>query len=473
MAFVRPPAVAGSFYPSDARQLEATVLSYLAAAAAQGPAPKAIIAPHAGYAFSGVVAAAAYASLFPARGRATRVVLIGPSHRVPFRGIAVSSADAYATPLGEVPVDLEMVARLCRLPEVGVLDAAHAQEHSLEVHLPFLQKVLGQFRLVPLVAGRARAEAVARVLDEAWGGPETVIVVSSDLSHYLPYEAARQLDATTARAIEALDAAAVGEDQACGQVPIAGLLTVARRRRMAVRTLDIRNSGDTAGPRDGVVGYGSWSFLETPEGATADAETGGVATVRGHAGSVLRTALASIRAGMANGRPLAVSLADHPEALRGQGACFVTLKRNGQLRGCMGSAAAWRPLIEDVAENAFRAAFRDPRFPPLREDEFEGLALSVSVLSAPQPLRFRDETDLVGQLRPGGDGLIIQDAGRRALFLPSVWEMLPDPRLFLSHLKVKAGLAPDHWSQGFQAHRFSAIEIKDEYPARVVAGALT
>jgi len=261
---VRPPAVAGLFYPDDPAELEAAVRTYLAEAAGKArpdaPPPKAVIAPHAGYVYSGPVAASAYVPLARGRGRIRRVVLLGPSHRVPFRGLAASSAAWFETPLGRVPVDRTAVAALLDLPQVRVLDAAHAQEHSLEVHLPFLQAALGDFALVPLVVGDASPEEVGEALERVWGGPETAVVVSSDLSHYLDYETARRVDAATARAIEALEPEAIGYEQACGRNPVNGLLWVARRKGLHAHTVDLRSSGDTAGPRDRVVGYGAWLF---------------------------------------------------------------------------------------------------------------------------------------------------------------------------------------------------------------------
>jgi hypothetical protein len=257
---VRLPAVAGDFYPDDARRLQAAVRRYLPASSAAGPPPKAIIAPHAGYQYSGPVAGSAYALLAGAGGIITRVVLAGPSHRVAFRGVAVPSASHFSTPLGDVPIDLDAVARIRALPQVTVLDSAHAREHSLEVHLPFLQVALGRFTLVPLVVGEASGEDVGQVLDALWGGPETLIVVSSDLSHYHEYATARRMDAATSAAIEALRGDAIGDSDACGCVPVRGLLWVAGRRRLTARTLDLRNSGDTGGRRDQVVGYGAYAI---------------------------------------------------------------------------------------------------------------------------------------------------------------------------------------------------------------------
>jgi MEMO1 family protein len=257
----RPAAVAGSFYPRDAGALAAQVESYLGARPHAAVAPKALIAPHAGYMYSGPIAASAYALLAPLRGKVTRVVLAGPAHRVYVRGAAVPSALVFDSPLGAVPVDAEAVARLREFAFVGVSDAAHALEHSLEVHLPFLQSVLGEFSLVPVVVGDAAPAQMAQLLEQVWGGDETLVVVSSDLSHYLPYDAARKRDRETAEAILALDARIDG-DEACGAMPINGLLTVARKRGMAVELLDLRNSGDTAGERDRVVGYAAFAFRE-------------------------------------------------------------------------------------------------------------------------------------------------------------------------------------------------------------------
>jgi AmmeMemoRadiSam system protein B len=248
------------FYPAAAAALRAMLRDFLAAAGPGAGTPKAIIVPHAGYIYSGPVAASAYAWLHQARDRIRRIVLLGPSHRVPFYGLALSSADAFTTPLGDIPVDQEAIQAVRDLPQVQVLDEAHTLEHSLEVQLPFLQEVLGDFSLVPLVVGEASAAEVAEVLERLWGGDETRLVISSDLSHYHDYETARSMDGATSRAIETLSLEAIGYEDACGRVPVTGLLAAARRHGLKVRTLDLRNSGDTAGPRDQVVGYGAYVF---------------------------------------------------------------------------------------------------------------------------------------------------------------------------------------------------------------------
>jgi len=262
MPHVRPAAVAGRFYPADPDELRRQLATCVPASQHDATAPKALIAPHAGYVYSGPVAGHAYARLASVRGAIQRVVLLGPAHFVRLRGLALPEAGALETPLGRIPVDTAAARAIAGLPQVSISDRPHAPEHSLEVHLPFLQQALGAFSVVPLVVGDASFEEVEQVLEKLWGGPETLIVISTDLSHFLDHAAARVMDAATAAAIEALDPEAIGFEQACGRVPLGGLLRLARRQGMRIERLDLRNSGDTAGPRHQVVGYGSWAVYE-------------------------------------------------------------------------------------------------------------------------------------------------------------------------------------------------------------------
>jgi len=262
MRDVRPAAVAGMFYPGEPAELAAAVRGCLAEApvpAAPAAPPKALIVPHAGYVYSGPIAAGAYARLASVRSTIRRVVILGPTHRVAVRGLALPSTRAFATPMGDVEVDREAIAALRGLPQVVVSDAAHALEHSLEVQLPFLQSVLDDFRIVPFAVGDASPDEVAEVLDRLWGGPETLVVVSSDLSHYHGYASARSIDRASAERILAL-AGSLDHEQACGATPINGLLLCARRRGLKPELIDLRNSGDTAGDRSRVVGYASFAF---------------------------------------------------------------------------------------------------------------------------------------------------------------------------------------------------------------------
>jgi MEMO1 family protein len=262
MARIRPPAVAGTFYPRDAAALRATVEGFLAEAATvtgQGAA-KAVIAPHAGYAYSGPIAGRAFAALGSDVAHLRRAVVVGPSHFVPFRGIAAPSADAFRTPLGDVPLDRAAIEMLESLPQVHINDLPHQDEHAVEVELPFLQTVLQDFAIVPLVVGEAEPAKVAKVLQRFFDDEHALIVISSDLSHYHDYDTAKRLDAATAASIERMDEVGLGRNDACGHLPIRGLLIAARERGLEASRLDLRNSGDTAGPRDRVVGYGAWAF---------------------------------------------------------------------------------------------------------------------------------------------------------------------------------------------------------------------
>lgn len=283
---LRPAAVAGLFYPGSAAALKEAVDACLAQSCPRAPdrtppgapkPPKAVIVPHAGYVYSGPVAAHAYRRIATARTTVRRVVMLGPVHRVPIEGLALPAARAFATPLGTVRVDAEGAASALALPQVQVSEAAHALEHSLEVQLPFLQTVLEDFAIVPLAVGDATADDVAEVIDRLWGGAETLIVVSSDLSHYHPYAEARTIDGATARAILALNAS-LDHEQACGATPINGFARCARRRGLEPEILDLRNSGDTAGDKSRVVGYAAFAFAERApapraERAEARAET--------------------------------------------------------------------------------------------------------------------------------------------------------------------------------------------------------
>ncbi len=445
MNVVRPAAVAGTFYPAGQADLQASVSGLLAGAATTvtGRAPKALIAPHAGYVYSGSTAAAAYARLATVRDIVRRVVLLGPAHRVAFNGLALPGADTFASPLGPVRIDAQAIAMLADLPQVTTNAEAHAHEHSLEVHLPFLQQTLGDFSLVPLVVGRASPEQVAEVIERLWGGPETLVVVSSDLSHYLPYRTATITDAQTVRDMLALDPV-IDHEHACGATPVNGLLRVARRRGLAPELLAVCNSGDTAGDRNRVVGYASIGLFE-------DAPVSETKTTVDRGTTLLAIARATI------GRQLGMNLTAREDAsfLREPGATFVTINKAGQLRGCIGSLAAHRPLLDDVKHNARAAAFLDPRFGPVSLREFDQIQVEVSLLAAAQPMSFTDEADAMGQLRPGVDGVILEHSGHRSTFLPQVWESLPTPVEFLSHLKQKAGLPATFWAPDMKLSRYT------------------
>jgi MEMO1 family protein len=427
---VRPAAVAGLFYPGEPQSLALEVQELLDGVEHLEPRlgfAKALVVPHAGYVYSGPVAASAFDGLASARGIVRRVVVLGPVHRVPVRGLALPSAAAFSTPLGSLPIDRDAVRTLQDLPQVVRSDSAHALEHSLEVQLPFLQKTLGDFSLVPLAVGSASVAEVAQVIERLWGGPETLIVVSTDLSHYHGYADARRIDGSTIARIAAF-ATDLDHAEACGATPLNGLLSVAKSKRLSIRLLAACNSGDTAGGKTKVVGYSSFGLYEGDEISLPAAGDTLLSIARGAIESALFQS-------------------SWPEAkepwLSQAGATFVTLIKQGALRGCIGSLEALRSLGVDVAENARSAALRDPRFPALTAAEWPQCSVEVSLLSSPKPIRFADEEDLLAQIQAGQDGIILEADGRRATYLPQVWEALPDKRQFMGDLARKAGLPSD------------------------------
>jgi AmmeMemoRadiSam system protein B/AmmeMemoRadiSam system protein A len=441
---VRSAAVAGAFYPAQQKILTQHVLALLASGQppADARSPKALIVPHAGYIYSGATAALAYGRLLKVRDSIRRVVLLGPVHRVAVRGLALPDADFFATALGQIEIDQQACSAIAALPQVVVSAAAHAQEHSLEVHLPFLQTVLKDFKLLPLAVGDASAAEVAEVLEAIWGGEETLIVISSDLSHFLPYAQAQEIDRRTAQQVMNFQSA-ITHQQACGATPVNGLLMAAQRHGLRPELLGLCNSGDSAGDKARVVGYASFAFTEPSVGELLL--------------PIARAAIASAL-GLGAQAPVAASCLQEP------GACFVTLTQRGQLRGCIGSLEARRSLLADVKANAVAAALQDPRFAPLTPGELALTRVEVSLLSPLQEMHFASEADALAQLRPGIDGLVFSCGRHRSTFLPQVWEQLPTATEFMAQLKRKAGLAADFWDPAVRLQRYSVAKWQEVSP---------
>jgi AmmeMemoRadiSam system protein B/AmmeMemoRadiSam system protein A len=447
---VRAAAVAGQFYAGDATQLQQDVDAMLTRASTPVPCPKALVAPHAGFIYSGSTAAEVYARVKNGGDKISRVVLLGPSHRVGFEGIATCSADFYSTPLGQIALDRTATKAIEQLPGVGLLDQAHSDEHSLEVQLPFLQRCLGGFKLVPLVVGQAAPAVVANVIESLWGGEETLIVISSDLSHFLDYDDAKTKDAKTTALIESRSATLTG-DQACGCQPLNGLLEVLQRRQLKINTVQLCNSGDTAGSRDRVVGYGAWTVNENSALTSA--------LTSSQRQQLLHLARSMILHGLDGGGEYNIALKNYAACLHEERGSFVTINRNGQLRGCMGNLSATRALVLDVVHNANAAAFKDPRFQPLQMQEYADIELHISVLSAASLLEVASRDELVEKLKPGIDGLILQQDNQRATYLPSVWEKIPQPQQFVSELRKKAGLDAAGWHEDMQVWTYTTEEF--------------
>ncbi len=449
---VREPVWAGSFYPAVSGELKDALAAYTRQAEqTRAVVPnlrlRALVIPHAGYSYAGLTAAHVGQVLKP--GAFSKVVLIGPDHRVGLANGAIGDFDYYRTPLGRVRLHPDGAALLANSPLFKSVPESDRSEHSLEVPLPFLQYYLGDFALVPVVLGTTDVSAMAGVLAPLIDR-QSLLVISSDLSHYLPYEAAVAKDQQTIFQILNLDSLGLagGNNDACGKNGLLVLLELARRNHWQPRLLHYANSGDTAGDRARVVGYAALAFYEREEEAPMSS-TANLSSPQGR--KLVELARQSIAASLqqavdpAAAAQLADSLAE-PIYQEKRGV-FVTLHKQGQLRGCIGSLSGYRAIADGVREHALNAAFNDHRFRPVTAEELADLDIEVSILTEPQPLLFRDGDDLVKRLRPGVDGVIISRVGASATFLPQVWEQLPEPAAFLSHLCQKAGLSAQDWRQ--------------------------
>lgn len=447
----RSAEVAGAFYPADPDLLAFEVDQVLEHVNRPENAfqsvPRAVISPHAGYRFSGMLTAAAISSL--KRSNAKSVVVLSPSHRHRFQGIALPSAAAFRLPGMNIEIDIEARQSLLQAGLAHIEDAAHENEHGIETQLPFLNRVLPEARVVPLVIGDANPRLVARIVDylALLRGSAPVFVLSSDLSHFQTLKAANDFDAETARLIETGGWQKLTAEHACGHRAITGFIASHFAQSSKFSRIAMANSSSTSGDDNRTVGYGAWAIFGQDDEVLN----------RSYRTALLECAhqalVSSVRKA---GQPPNVDTQSFPFALRGYGASFVTLNIGGRLRGCIGSLAPHRPLIEDVVINTAKAAFQDARFKPVRADEVSEITIKIAVLSPSSRLSFSNQHDLEAQLRPGQDGLIIQDGNHRGTFLPMVWDHFSTAHDYVQALKVKAGLPKDHWSDTFEAARFSA-----------------
>jgi len=454
---VREPAVAGLFYPGDEKTLRRTVDGLLARAP-EHPIQRlrGLICPHAGYTFSGQTAAIGYKTL--AGRQVETVIVLGPSHYAFLRGASIPDAQAYRTPLGLAPVS-EKAARLlafegfsleprCQVqrpawwrqgpkpaPPEGQ-DTAETWEHSVEVQVPFLQRQVGKFELLPVVVGEADPEAIARAL-AAILDDKTIVVASSDLSHYFTYAVAKGLDGRCVKAICDMNIDDMNSQEACGKTPILSLMRLAQRKGWKAELLDARNSGDATGEKDRVVGYAAVAFYEPSAEQLSGAEREALL-------ALARRALTSAAAAP-NSPPPEIDAKDLPKAFLDQKACFVTLTKGGDLRGCIGHLEPQEALYLAVRDNARNAAVRDPRFSAVRPDEVSKIKIEISVLTEPKPLAFRSPEELLSKLQPHIDGILLRIGSRRATFLPQVWAQIPDKTEFLDRLSQKAGCEASAW----------------------------
>jgi MEMO1 family protein len=455
---VRPAAVAGLFYPAEPGVLQTTVQGLLDQDTGVRVQRKvrALVSPHAGYIYSGVVAAAGYRQVDPST---KTVFLLGPSHRVPLKNVSLPDVAAYRTPLGEVSV-ADVASKLKDSLLVEPVPSAHEREHSLEVHLPFLQVRLKDFNIVPILTNGADPKALA-VAIAPFVGEHTLVVASTDLSHYYAYDTARSLDAVCTGAITRSNFSDMALCQACGKGAVLTLMHLAELKGWEGVLVEYKNSGDTAGDKERVVGYASIAYLDRKEMSPAMKDELSPRDKE----ALLRLARSAIRAKLVEGATVERPEPYSPTMLEERG-CFVTLHKNGRLRGCIGSIEPVSPLVECVEENAGSAAFRDPRFSALQKDELSEIDIEVSVLTVPTLLCFEDGEDLKRQLKPLVHGVILSHGSKRSTFLPQVWKQLPDKEAFLQQLCLKGGMSSTAWQDVKTEVRVYEAEVFGEEPVR-------
>lgn len=447
MKNAKPTSAAGKFYVNNKNEL-LEQLNFFAKNNSHeyGCKTRAIIVPHAGYVYSGQLASEGFQYL---EKLVKNIFIIAPPHYVAVKNVALSSYEKWSTPLGEIEVSQEINKELVQKFGCEFEDNAFEEEHSVEVQVPFIQKCMQNVKIIPILAGRS-IQKITEIIDYYWDNPENAFVISSDLSHFHESKTAKKIDNITAEMIETKEVDQFNHEQACGAVGVCALTNFAKDRGFSLIRVGMVNSGDVTGDESKVVGYGSWILYEGEKSEFIK---------KYFSKFVIDICKTSIQAGLNKETPRLAKVAPVFDEM---GACFVTLEKNGKLRGCIGSIIAHRPLILDLVKNAQSAAFSDPRFEPLGKNEFDDLSIDVSLLSAPEKMEFKDEADLLEQIKPFVDGIIIKDKGYQAVYLPSVWEQLPDKSLFLDSLKIKAGMPPKHFSNTFEAYRFTTEYIKSE-----------
>lgn len=434
-------AVAGQFYPADENQLREQIKSYTEGIVKQCDYySRAIIVPHAGYDYSGALAANGYQFL---KKELDTIIIFAPAHRVYVENFAISTADDFETPLGNIEVNKAINDEVKNFG-CEENDEAFLNEHSIEVQLPFIKTYFENAKIVPIIVGGADQHKICEIINHYWDNEKIGFVISSDLSHFRPRTEAQRIDFVTADMIENNMNENLLPEQACGYKAVAGLVEFSKSKNFSLIRVGVTDSSEKTKDASSVVGYGSW-FLAEEEKTNF---------LRTYFQEIIRKlAVLSIKSQLDN---LNLKIENCPRALETRLASFVTLMEGGILRGCIGSIAPHQPLIVDVCQNARTAAFKDPRFTPVQANEFEKLQFSISLLTRPEQITFENEEDLIEKLQPEKDGVIIRDAGRQAVYLPEVWKQIPDKKEFLNSLKQKAGLTPEWFSDTFEAYRFRA-----------------
>ena len=446
MVKIKEPSVAGSFYSADADTLEKQIQTFASESKNKYEyKTRAVIVPHAGLVYSGRLA---YEGISQLDKNIKNIFIFAPAHRVGFEGLALSSFDKWKTPFGEITVNQGICFELIEKYGAKYNDEAFAPEHSVEIEVPIIQKILEDVKIIPILLGKTDFSIVTKIIEKYYPNNENGFIISSDLSHFLTDENARKLDSQTAQMIETGNINGFRYDQACGALAIAGLVEFANKNSYSIIRIDMTNSSAATSDKSSVVGYGCWFLYEGDKNEFIK---------QYHSDFVINLVKTILKASFTKEK---ITI-NYPQILDEFGACFVTLEKFGQLRGCIGSIIAHQPLIFDLVNHAKDAAFNDHRFHPVTEAELNDIKVSVSILTDPKKIEFTDEQDLLDKMVPNVDGIIIKDKQYQAVYLPVVWEQLPDKKEFLNSLKMKAGLSPDYFSSTFEAYRFETIYIKE------------
>jgi len=451
MTKIRTATVAGKFYTSIKEELLKILDGFKYNHKADyNYASRAIIVPHAGYNYSGQLAYDGFCYLSKS---IKNIFIIAPTHHKSVNNLALADYDEWETPLGNIPTNRFIMNEILEKFECEYCEEAFEKEHAIEVLLPIIQHQYENIKIVPILVGNDDVEKTLRILKYYYVNPANAFVISSDLSHFHKEEEAIQIDILTARMLEDKNMQGFRYEQACGAIPIYALAEFAKQKKFDFVRVGLTNSGIITGDTSSVVGYGCWFLYEGNRNSFIK---------ENFSPKLIDIARKTIRTKLLGKEEINITtFMPYPQVLESFGACFVTLEINGHLRGCIGSVIAQTQLIVDLIKNSHNAAFADPRFQPLTQEEFDNISISISLLSRPEPIEFKDEEDLLKQITPNIDGIIIRDNNHQGLYLPSVWEQLPDKKIFLNSLKQKAGLPTNHFSKTFEAYRFSTEYIKE------------
>lgn len=447
MTKIKEPSVANTFYSGNPAELKKQLDGFSKENGNRYEyKTRAVIVPHAGLIYSGQLA---YEGISQLDKSVKNIFIFAPSHRVPLGGLALTGYDEWKTPLGTIKINQEINSVLEEKFEAKIFDEAFAEEHSVEIEVPTIQHLFSDdVNIIPVLVGKVNPQKITDIISEYYDNKEFGFIISSDLSHFLDDKKAQKIDGETARMIESGDIHELRYDQACGAVGIYGLVEFANKKRFSLIRINLINSSLTSGNKSSVVGYGAWFLYEGSKNKF----------IKEYYSEYLLKLCRNIILSKFNKGTLYTA---HAQVFNQLGACFVTLKKNNNLRGCIGSIIAHQSLINDIVQHSKDAAFHDPRFNPVEENEVDSLTIDISILSEPEKMSFKNEQDLLEQIVPFRDGIIIKDKYYQAVYLPSVWEDLPDKVMFLNSLKMKAGLPPEYFSETFEAYRFSTVYIEE------------